>query len=175
MVGRNLLREGLIAGILGAASVALWFFILDAFAGRPFFTPAVLGAALLGAIGGEFGGRGMATHVVIYTVFHFAAFVAVGLAAAWVLRVLEKRPSMVAGFVMLFAMLEIAFLAGTAVVAGSEVFGTYAWWQFGVANVIAAVLMGRYLWRATHPARGWNWERENDSHFHSDGGRKASA
>lgn len=175
MVSRNLLREGLVAGILGAASVALWFFILDAFAGRPFFTPAVLGAAVLGAIGGEFGGRGMAAHVVVYTVVHVAAFVAVGIAAAWGLRAMERRPSMVAGFVMLFAVLEIAFLAATALLAGSELFGTYAWWQFGVANVIAAVLMGRYLWRATHPAREWNWERENDAHFHSDSGRKVSA
>src|SRR3954471_16249644 len=39
-------REGTLAGIIGAASVALWFLIVDSIAGRPFFTPAILGASV---------------------------------------------------------------------------------------------------------------------------------
>ena len=41
-----LYQEGMIAGILGAAAVAVWFLLLDALAGRPFWTPTVLGTAL---------------------------------------------------------------------------------------------------------------------------------
>ena len=39
------LREGVIAGLIGAALVAVWFLIYDAASGRPFRTPSLLGAA----------------------------------------------------------------------------------------------------------------------------------
>ena len=53
-VGRALLgplwtrtvREGIWAGLLGAAAVAIWFLAYDAVAGLPLRTPALLGAAL---------------------------------------------------------------------------------------------------------------------------------
>ena len=38
-------REGIIAGLIGAALVAVWFLIYDAARGRPLRTPALLGAA----------------------------------------------------------------------------------------------------------------------------------
>ena len=41
----NAAREGLIAGVLGATSVALWFLILDVLAGRPQRLPALGRAA----------------------------------------------------------------------------------------------------------------------------------
>ena len=39
-------QQGLVAGLIGAATIALWFFIVDLVNGRPFFTPNVLGMAL---------------------------------------------------------------------------------------------------------------------------------
>src|SRR5215471_3139370 len=42
----RLYQEGLIAGLVGAATVALWFLIIDVIQGRPLYTPTVLGAAL---------------------------------------------------------------------------------------------------------------------------------
>ena len=39
------LREGIVAGLIGAAIIAVWFLIYDAARGRPFRTPALLGAA----------------------------------------------------------------------------------------------------------------------------------
>ena len=38
--------EGLAAGLIGAATVAVWFFVLDLLKGRPFYTPAILGQAI---------------------------------------------------------------------------------------------------------------------------------
>src|SRR5829696_8819304 len=35
----NVAREGIIAGVIGATSVALWFFVVDAVAGHPLATP----------------------------------------------------------------------------------------------------------------------------------------
>ncbi len=69
---RRVLREGLVAGLIGAGSVASWFLVVDIIAGRPFFTPAVLGSAV-------FWGLRDATTVIIgfqavasYTVIHVA-------------------------------------------------------------------------------------------------------
>jgi hypothetical protein len=42
----NIYEEGIVAGLLGAATIAIWFFIVDVIQGRPFYTPTVLGTAL---------------------------------------------------------------------------------------------------------------------------------
>src|SRR5262249_57069704 len=39
-------QQGFLAGLVGAATVALWFLIVDTFNGRPLYTPTVLGTAL---------------------------------------------------------------------------------------------------------------------------------
>jgi len=155
MLSRHPLRDGLVAGLLGAASVAVWFFVLDLAAGRPFFTPAVLGAKVLQLLGGEFGGRGLAFHVAVYTVIHVAFFAALGIATAVATNSMERKPSAINGFLVLFAILELAYLAGVGFASSSELFGAYAWWQFGIANLIAALLMGRYIWQTHHPKAFW--------------------
>ena len=155
MLSRHPMRDGVVAGLLGAASVAAWFFLQDLLAGRPFFTPAVLGAAGLQLFGGEFGGRGLVFHVALYTVLHVAFFIALGIAAAVATNSMEQKPSAVNGFLALFAILEIVYLAGVGFAAASELFGAYAWWQFGIANLIAALLMGRYIWHVHHPKAFW--------------------
>jgi len=157
MLSRQPVRDGIVAGLLGAISIAAWFFLLDAVAGRPFFTPAVLGAAVVRLFGGGFGGLGLATHVVIYTVVHVAAFVALGITATVASNALEleRRPRGIALFLALFAVLEAAYLVVVGVAVASELFGVYAWWQFGIANLIAALLMGRYIWRSHHAKEFW--------------------
>src|SRR5437870_3627508 len=42
----QLYQEGIVAGILGAAMIAVWFLILDSLNGRPLYTPTVIGTAL---------------------------------------------------------------------------------------------------------------------------------
>ena len=44
----RLYQEGLVAGIIGALTVALWFLVVDVLHGRPLYTPTVLGTALFG-------------------------------------------------------------------------------------------------------------------------------
>ena len=60
-------REGVIAGLIGAALVAVWFLIYDAARGRPFRTPALLGAATFEGVtnpvhGSHRGAPGAAVH-----------------------------------------------------------------------------------------------------------------
>ena len=47
MKGRMMVYfDGFIAGIIGAAVVAIWFLFLDTVSGLPFYAPTVLGTAL---------------------------------------------------------------------------------------------------------------------------------
>jgi hypothetical protein len=150
-------REGVIAGILGATSVALWFLVVDSLNGRPLFTPAVLGASLFDLLGSGFGGRGLVVHVLVYTLVHYAAFMLVGVAAVQLLHAGERKPSMMLGFLALFIVFELGFYALTTVLARSPLFGEIAWYQFGAANLLAAGLMGFYLWRVHHPVEDLQW------------------
>lgn len=163
MESHSPMREGGIAGIIGAASVALWFLIVDSIAGRPLFTPAILGASVFDLLGGEFGGRGLATHVAAYTVIHFAGFVIIGIVAASLMNVLDRKPSLLVGFAALFFVFEVCVFGVVALLSRSPLFGTIAWYQLGAANLLAAFLMGRYLWRAHHPAEDERWVRALES------------
>jgi len=163
MESHSPIREGTVAGIIGAMSVALWFLIVDSIAGRPFFTPAVLGASLFDLLGAGFGGRGLFTHVAAYTVIHFAAFIAIGILAASIMNVLDRKPSWIVGFVGLFIVVELCVFAAVGVLSRSPLFGAIAWYQLGAANLLAAFFMGRYLWRAHHPVFEERWVRALDS------------
>jgi hypothetical protein len=163
MESHNPVREGAIAGIIGASAVALWFLMVDSIAGRPFFTPAVLGASLFDLLGGGFGGRGLFAHVAAYTVIHFAAFILIGIGAAMLMNVLDRRPSLLVGLIGLFLVFELCVIGAVAVLSRSPLFGTIAWYQLGAANLLAAYSMGRYLWRAHHPAVDERWVRALES------------
>ena len=148
------LREGITAGVLGATAVAVWFLILDTVAGRPFATPAMLGASLSTLFGAT--GTGPASvHVFGYTLFHYAAFIIVGMIVAAVVNNAENEPSMLIGFFILFIAFEIGWYGWTALLARPESFGQLAWYQVMVANLIAATAMGVYMYRrhATLPRR----------------------
>jgi hypothetical protein len=164
-------REGLTAGLIGAGSVAAWFFFVDLFAGRPLFTPAVLGAAVFDLIGGGFGGHGFATHVAVYTVLHCAAFVVAGLVLSAVINLLDRRPSMLYTCIGVFVAFEIGFYTFTALLSRSPVFGAIAWYQFGAANLIASYLMIRYLWHAHHETAGDRWLRAMNNRVESQAAR----
>lgn len=145
----RIIREGLVAGLLGAVVVALWFLIFDAMAGRVFFTPAALGSALL------YGARGVAevqvtvATVVLYTLIHIAAFLLIGMVAAALAVEAERQPPLLLGLVLFFAAFEALFIGVTAIFA-SWILDTLGWWNIAVGNLLAAVAIGAYLW-GEHP------------------------
>ena len=145
-----LLREGVIAGLIGATCIAVWFLGVDMVAGHAFFTPATLGRALLRVFGPIPADESVVTLVLVYTVFHYLAFMVVGIFAALVLDVAGREPSVLLGFVVLFAAFEVGFYALVGLVQHASALGTLVWYQVMLGNLIAAVAMGIYLWRA-HP------------------------
>lgn len=146
---KNSLSEGLATGLIGAGGVAAWFLAIDALQGRPLFTPAALGTALF-ASGADMADVVISPSVVLgYSAVHVAAFVAVGIIAAFLARSAERTPSLLLGGVLFFVTLE-AFFIGIIAILASWLLGVLAWWPIAVANMIAALLMGAHLWRA-HP------------------------
>jgi hypothetical protein len=145
-------RDGIVAGILGATAVALWFLGVDMIYGHPFATPAALGRGLVGILGPH-GSEGTAVFVVVYTIFHYLAFIGVGLLVAVIVHFALREPTVLAGAMMLFVAFEIGFYGLSSALSESPFFGALGWAQVATGNLIAAVVMGIYMWR-THPELG---------------------
>ncbi len=145
----RIIREGIVAGLLGAVVVALWFLIFDAMAGRVFFTPAALGSALL------YGARGAAevqittAAVVLYTLIHVTAFIVIGVVATALVVEVEEQPPLLLGLVLFFAAFEALFIGIVAIFA-AWILDTLGWWNVLVGNLLAALAIGAYLW-GEHP------------------------
>lgn len=144
----SIVREGVLAGVIGATAVAVWFFFVDVIAGRPLFTPTVLGEGFISIFGRT--PEPQVVNVIIYTLFHYAAFILVGLVAVVLVHAGERMPSVLAGSLILFVAIELGFY-GLVVLLHQTVLGNLAWYNILAGNLLAAVLMGTYLWR-THPA-----------------------
>jgi hypothetical protein len=141
----QILEDGFFCGVLGAGIVALWYLILDSLAGRPLFTPSLLGSLL-------FQKGAMLANVTVqpsivawYTAVHALAFLAVGMVAAWLAAQFEKFPAVGIAMLFLFVIFETAFFI-FALAVGKTVLGTLGLWTVAVANLLAASAMAGYLW-----------------------------
>jgi len=144
-----LYQEGIIAGILAAAAVAVWFLIVDSLAGRPFYTPAVLGTALFGRGAGLEHVTVSLDTVAMFTWVHGLAFAALGGIAARLLAVAERNPGLGFGIVLFFVIFQCGFTTAMAFVAPA-VFSVLGWASIFVANLLAAATMVIYF-RLRHP------------------------
>jgi uncharacterized membrane protein YphA (DoxX/SURF4 family) len=149
-VPHPLLREGIIAGLIGAMMIIVWFGIIDMLNGRPFFTPATLGRALLSVFGTIPQEDGPITFVLVYTIFHFAAFLLVGLLASLIVVLARREPSILIGFLILFAATEVGIYGFIALFEGATALGHGAWLQIMVGNLLASAAMGYYFWWKHH-------------------------
>jgi len=143
--------DGLFTGMIGALAVAIWFLILDSVAGRPLYTPALLGWVLLS------GGRAVPAVVTIaplpiaaYTAFHFAIFVVIGVLFAWLMNLFERFPIMFYVLLVLFLSLQAGFFAIDAA-ARTGMMVRLRPWTVIVGNLLAAAVMAFYQWRR-HPS-----------------------
>lgn len=143
-------REGVVAGLLGALGVAVWFFVVDLAGGRPLFTPELLGRAVLGVLGRGIEIHGAAFFVVGYTVLHVAAFTIAGCIGSALLVASRSVPQVSVGVAFFFAVFEVGFYFLAIFLSERNILGALAWYQIGAANLIAAGLMGGYLLRR-HP------------------------
>jgi len=148
----RILREGFIAGCIGAATVAVWFLLIDSINGKPFFTPAMLGSVL---VGGSLDPAAVViepARIFGYTMIHVSAFVVVGVIAAALAAEVEYAPSTLFLIIVGFCIFEVGFYILVALLA-NPLLGALAWWNVAIGNGLAALAMGYYLWRE-HPKIG---------------------
>lgn len=145
----KLLTRGLITGLFGAAAVALWFFFLDFSDGHPFRTPAALGSALLFGVARAESMQVTFGVVAAYTLVHLIAFAVAGTIFVAIAEQVERASSLVLLTVPGAIALEAVVVTGLAL-GGDWVLGAVGVWSVLVANLLAVVSMGWYVWR-THP------------------------
>jgi len=144
--------EGIVAGTIGAATVAVWFLILDTIKGRPLYTPSVLGTAFFRPrvapplpeslqISFEL--------VLVYTWVHWMVFCVIGEAASLLLRKAERNPDLGFGILLLFVVFEFGFLV-VAMLFAEAILRAIAWQEILLGNLIAAAVMAAYFW-LRHP------------------------
>ena len=132
--------EGVLVGLVGAATVALWFLIYDAATGAPLRTPGLLGAALFEGLRDAADLEISTRAVLAYTVLHVAAFVAFGLAVAGLFALADRDRRVLFMLFMLFCCFEVFAIALATVVW--ELLGhAIPMWPFLVANGLATATM----------------------------------
>jgi hypothetical protein len=145
----DIVREGLLAGLVGAVTVAAWFFFFDLTQGRLLFTPAALGSALLLGASSTDAIEVTAFTVGGYSILHVVAFAVVGLIASAIAWEAESRPPIILGAILLFVAFE-SFLLGLLAIVAEFLLGPIAWWSIAMGNLLAVATIGIYLWNR-HP------------------------
>src|SRR5205809_8047993 len=125
---RSVLREGVVAGLIGAVVVAVWFLFFDVARGRPFLTPGLIGGAVFRGTSTPVGLEITVANVLGYTVIHGLAFIAFGVVAASLLALSEREPTLFVAFVILFAAFEV-FVFGVVGALGRSILGALVWWR----------------------------------------------
>jgi hypothetical protein len=146
----RVLREGVVAGLIGAAVVAAWFLVVDLLQNEPLKTPAVLWAGLIQRAANPAAATAGVLPILGYTVVHLLAFAAFGIVAALLLAAAEIEPAMLLALLIFFAAFEVFFLALVTFLA-RPVLGVLAWWEILIGNFLAAAAMLGYFFARHRP------------------------
>jgi hypothetical protein len=139
--------DGAIAGIIGAAIIALLFLFLDVVTRLPLYTPTVLGAGLFVKAGDLASIEEMEVSLeltLMYTWVHWLAFIAVGVIAAQFFSLSKRDLNLALSIFLLFLVLELGFV-GTWFLLAKPVLDEIAWTTVLLGNVLAAIGMAIYL------------------------------
>ncbi len=82
-----------------------------------------------------------------YSILHFSAFVAFGLALAVLLAASEWEPFMVLGAILLLAVFEVFFVGFISLIDQSAL-EALGWWKIVAGNILALIAMATYFIRS---------------------------
>ena len=146
------ITDGLLAGLAGGVTIAVWFFAYDLVMGRAFYTPTVLGAAIFRA------GTGLDAPATLtpslelvlpFTWVHLHVYCILWCVASFLLSIAERDANYGFGVLLLFVVVEFGFVLACQVLSES-VLDALAWPAVLTGNLLAAVGMAAVLWRR-HP------------------------
>ena len=145
-------EEGIVAGIIGAATITLWCLLVDAVSGRLFATASALGAALFdGAMPIDSLQKAPVSleMAMMFMWLRALAFIVIGGVAAHLVGRVERNPSLGFGFVLMAVVFGFAFtIAGMLLAA--PILKEQVWPVMLFGNLFAAVAMTGYF-RQRHP------------------------
>jgi hypothetical protein len=148
----SIVREGILAGLLGGIVAAVWQLIVDLSYGEPFHTPSVLGQVLLG--GDTTPTRSIIPEAVAgYIVLHFVLFFLLGIALVALTHMASRNPTLRMGVwlgVVIAFLLSIGFLLALYWATGERV----PWISALGGSILSVGTMGFYLWRKHPGLRG---------------------
>ena len=145
----EIIGDGTMAGVIGASAIALFFLLVDTVRREALFTPSVMASALLRGVAPADAEGVDLSMVAAYSVIHGAAFVAIGILAAWATAL---RRSSVATFTLaiaLFGTLELGFLF-TCVAIAPGLLDAVGVAPASIGNLLSAIGMAAYLHRWPH-------------------------
>jgi hypothetical protein len=132
-------REGIVAGILGAVVVAVFYLVVDLVHGRPLMTPSVLGEAFVLHVPVSLTQPNTAA-VIAYSALHLIAFIAFGLLLTALIRTSEHSViARDAAIQLLVAFL--VFFYGILTVGSEVVRGMFSFLGVLAANALAGAVM----------------------------------
>jgi len=135
--------QGVTGGVLAGLVVAFWFLVVDALAGHPFRTPALLAGVLLNR---EFP-QATFRLVSAYTVLHFGVFALLGVVMARVSAAFAAPPRLLLGAVFGLVLQEIVFYSGLSL-SGVPRLDVVPWPHVIGANIASGLVLMAYLHRA---------------------------
>lgn len=157
----SIAENGVVAGMIGASVVAVWFLVLDLVTrGLPFFTPSLLGSIIFAGMTAEQVTGLSGGAIFAYTGLHGILFLSAGIALAWMFAQFERNPQAGLILLLLFALFE-AILWGIGVSMIPALAGVVGTWAILIANVASAAAMFVFLLRRNPHAmeslrRAWN-------------------
>jgi uncharacterized membrane protein YgdD (TMEM256/DUF423 family) len=146
------LAEGLLTGVVGAVVAAVWYFITDTAAGRPFATPNVLGQVFVR--GDTMPGIHVVPQAVVeYTLLHFVVFGILGISLVWITHLATRNPSLRMG-VWLGLVIGLLLFLGHLLMLANLTRQRLPWAAAIGGSILAFGAMGFLLWRRHPRLRG---------------------
>ena len=138
-------EEGTWIGLLGAGVVALWFLARDVAAGHPLRTPSILGQVLLMGKSAPNVDQLDFAGIILYTAAHVFVFLLFGMAVARLIRWSVKNHFVRYALLQVFLAFELFFCV-VLLVFREETRALFPLLSVLIANTLAAVAIGIYLW-----------------------------
>ena len=143
----DILKRGVVSGIVGALVIVLWFLLTDTIRGEPLATARFVSAALLG-------GPALAA-IPAYTILHFMSFQVIGFASAWALDSLKVVAPTLLGLALGALLFDMIFY-GSVMATGADIVQEFGWRNVLAGNVLAGLAITHTIHRmAGSEASGW--------------------
>lgn len=141
-------HEVLRAGVLGAAAVWLWILLIGALYGTPLRLATLLGDGLAHIVRVASPPEWVA--VLVFTIFHFVAWVGIAEVMVIVLRVAKRTPAVLLLAAVVMILVLLALIGITVIFASGGLGSGFAWAGIYVGSLIGLAVTAGYLLR-WHP------------------------